>query len=171
MWTRAKRVLASLALGLALFVCVWVSRVFFAGQIVGPLIPLTGLIAIASITIIAGAVPTLPLGFGYGLMRHHSMLGGAIVVVVLACIFELATSSAAVSWWKFKTWWVLPLECLTVLIVFLLAALAGSRSLQGVVPVVRFRIGAGLIVLITVGALCWPWLYSCIHLNVCRLVP
>jgi len=166
-----KQVLASLALGLALFVCVWVSRVFFAGQVLGPLIPLTGLVGIACIAILGGALPTLPLGFGYGLMRHDNVLAGALVVVVLACAFELATSAAAISWWKFKTWWVLPLECLTVLVVFLIAALAGSRSLQGVVPSVRFRLGAGLFVLITVAALCWPWLYSCIHLNVCRLVP
>jgi len=171
MWMRVKQLLASLALGLALFVCVWVSRVFFAGQVVGPLIPLTGLVAIACITIIAGAAPTLPLGFGYGLMRQHNVLAGAVVIVALACVFELATSSAAIPWWNFKTWWVLPLECLAVLVVFVVAALAGSRSLQGVAPLVRFRLGAGIFVLITVGALCWPWLYSCIRLNVCRLVP
>ena len=171
MWTHTKQALASLALGLALFVCVWVSRVFFTGQVLAPLIPLTGLVAIACIAILGGALPTLPLGFGYGLMRHDRVLAGALVVALLACAIELATSAAAVSWWLFKTWWVLPVECLTVLVVFVIAALAGSRSLPRVVRPLRTRVGAGLFVLMTVGALCWPWLYSCIHLNVCRLVP
>ena len=166
-----KQVLAGLALGLALFVCVWVSRVFFAGQVLGSIMPLTGSIAVACLAIVGGALPTLPLGFGYGLMHHGKVLTGAIVVALLACMLELVTSSASVSWWRFKTWWVLPIECVTVLVVFAVAALIGSRSLQNILPLVRFRLGVGIFVLITVGALCWPWLYSCIRLNVCRLVP
>src|SRR5271155_1777539 len=170
MWLLAKQALAVLAFGFALFVCVWVSRVFFAGNVLGPLLPLTGLAAIACIAIV-GALPALPLGFGYGLMPRRNVLVGAIVVAVLACVFELATSSASVSWWNFKTWWVLPLECLTVLVAFVVAALAGSRSLQGVRPKVRVCVGAGIFALIVVGALIWPWLFSCLFLNDCRLVP
>jgi len=171
MWQRAKQALASLAFGFALFVCVWVSRVFFAGNVLGPLLPLTGLTAIACITIIGGALPTLPLGIAYGLMPRRNVLAGAIVVAVLACAFELATSSASIAWWNFKTWWVLPLECLTVLVVFVVAALLGSRLLQRVGPRIRVRIGVGIFALIVIAALTWPWLYSCIRFNVCSLVP
>src|SRR5208282_915297 len=136
-----------------------------------PLLPFTGLDAIACVTIVGGALPTLPLGFGYGLMPRRNVLVGAIVVAVLACLFELATSSASIAWWNFKTWWVLPLECLTVLVVFVVAALLGSRLLQRVGPRIRVRIGVGIFALIVIAALTWPWLYSCIRFNVCRLVP
>jgi hypothetical protein len=171
MWIRAKQVLASLAFGLALFICVWVSRVFFASNVLGPLIPLTGPAKVACIAIFQGAIPALLLGFGYGLMPRRNVLAGAIAVAVFACAFEFATSSASVAWWNFKTWWVLPLECLTVLIVFVVAALAGSRSLRAGQARVRVCLGAGLFALTVVGALIWPWLYSCLFLNDCRLVP
>jgi hypothetical protein len=167
----AKRVLTSLALALALFICIWVSRVFFTGQILGPLMPMTTLREIAWRAMIGGAIPALPLGFGYGLMRHRNVLVGAAVVALLACTIELVTSSASVPWWKFKTWWVLPLECISVVVLFVGAALVGSRSLRRVAPRVRSRLGAALFVLLTVGALTWPWLYSCIHDDVCKLVP
>jgi hypothetical protein len=170
-WIRPKQVLASLAFGLALFICVWVSRVFFARNVLGPLIPLTGSAKVACIAICQGAIPALPLGFGYGLMPRRNLLAGAVAVAVLGCALELATSSVSIAWWNFKTWWVLPLECLTVLVVFVVAAMAGSRSLQGVRPKARFCFGAGIFALIVVGALIWPWLFSCLFLNDCRLVP
>ena len=170
-WIRAKQVLASLAFGLALFICVWVSRVFFVRNVLGPLIPLTGPAKVACIAICQGAIPALPLGFGYGLMPRRNLFAGAVAVALLACAFELATSSVSFAWWNFKTWWVLPLECLTVLVAFVVAALAGSRSLQGVRPKVRVCVGAGIFALIVVGALIWPWLFSCLFLNDCRLVP
>jgi hypothetical protein len=171
MWIQAKQVLASLAFGLALFICVWVSRVFFARNVLGPLIPLTGPAKVACIAIFQGAIAALPLGFGYGLMRRRNLLAGAIAVAVLACALELATSSASIAWWNFKTWWVLPLECLTILVAFVGAAAGGSRSLRRVQPRVRVCLGAGIFALIVVGALIWPWLYSCLFLNDCRLVP
>jgi hypothetical protein len=170
-WVGVRRVAASLALGLVLFIDIWVCRVFFAGPILGPLMPLSVLWAIAWIAIIAGAIPALPLGFGYGLMQHRNVLVGAVVVALIGCLLELATSAARVSWWKFITWWVLPLECITVLAVFVIAALVGSRSLRRVLPPVRSRLGVGIFVLFTALALSWPWLYSCIALNVCKLVP
>lgn len=170
-WIRAKQVLASLAFGLALFICVWVSRVFFARNVLGPLIPLTGTAKVACIAICQGAIPALPLGFGYGLMPRRNLLAGAVAVAVLACAFELATSSVSIAWWNFKTWWVLPLECVTVLVAFVVAALVGSRSLQGARPKARVCVGAGIFALIVVGALIWPWLFSCLFLNDCRLVP
>jgi hypothetical protein len=170
-WGPVKQGLASLALGLALFICIWVSRVFFAGQVLGPVIPMTGLGAIAVLAIIGGALPALPLGFGYGLMRHRQLLLGAVVVAVLGCLIELATSSAALPWWTFITWWVLPIECVTVLVVFVAAALAAARSLPRLVAPTRSRLGVAVFVVMTLGALTWPWLYSCIRNNVCSLVP
>lgn len=170
-WKRVKRALGSLALGFALFICVWVSRVFFVGQMVSLLIPLRGLAGIAWIAILGGALPSFVLGFAYGLLRQRNVLAGALVVAALACALELGVSSAAVPWWNFITWWVLPIECITVLVVFVSLALVGSRSLQRLRTPVRFRLGVGLFVLLTLGALTWPWLYSCIRLNVCKLVP
>ena len=166
-----KRVFASLALGAALFICVWVSRVFFTGQILGPLLPLTTLREIAWRAVVGGAIPAVPLGFGFGLLRHRNVLASALVVATLACTIELATSSASIPWWNFKTWWVLPLECITVLVLFAGAALAGARCLRRVPQQVRSRLGVGVFLLFTVGALTWPWLYSCVHDNVCKLVP
>jgi hypothetical protein len=170
-WVLVKRVGISLTLAAALFICVWVSRVFFTGQILGPLLPMTTLREIAWRAIVGGAIPAVPLGFGFGLLRHRNVLASALVVATLACTIELATSSASIPWWKFKTWWVLPLECITVLVLFAGAALAGARCLRRVPQQVRSRLGAGLFVLLTVGALSWPWLYSCVHDHVCKLVP
>ena len=171
MWSRVKQTLGSVALGLALFICVWVSRIFLAGPIVASFMPLTGKTAIAWIAVVGGAVPALPLGLTYGLMRGRGVLPGAVVVAVLASALELAISSVAVPWWTFVTWWVLPVECVTVIAIFVAAAVVGSRWLPGLRPVVRFRVGACTFVMLTVGALMGPWLYSCLRLNVCSLVP
>jgi hypothetical protein len=158
MLSRVKQTLASFALALALFVCVWVSRVFLAGEIVGSFMPLAGFAAVAWIAVVGALLPALPLGFAYGLMRTHTVLAGAIVVAVLACAFELAAASVAVPWWRFVTWWVLPLECATVLLFFVFVAWASSQSLQRVLPSLRFRVGVSMFVLLTVGAVTWPWL-------------
>jgi hypothetical protein len=169
MLPRVKQTLARLALALALFACIWVSRVFLAGEVVGSVMPLAGVAAVAWIAVVGGLIPALPLGFAYGFMSTRNVLAGAIVVAVLACVFELAAASVAVPWWKFVTWWVLPLECVTVLLVFLFAAWAGSQSLPRVLPVVRFRVGLAMFVLLTVGVVTWPWLYGCIRFNVCSI--
>jgi hypothetical protein len=169
MLPRVKQTLAALALGLALFACIWVTRVFLAGEIVGLVMPLAGFAAVASIAVVAGLLPALPLGFAYGFMRTSNGFAGAIVVALLACVFELAAASVAVPWWKFVTWWVLPLECMAVLLVFAFAAWAGSHSLQRVLSVTRFRVGVAMFVLLTVGMVTWPWLYGCIRLNVCSI--
>jgi hypothetical protein len=167
---RVKRALASLALALALFICVWVSRIFLAGEIVGWFMPLAGRAAIAWIAVVGGLLPALPLGLAYGFLRTRKVLAGAIVVAVLACIFELAVSSVAVPWWLFVTWWVLPLECLAVLLFFVLAALAGSRWSQRAFPAVRVRLGVATFVLLAAGAVAGPWLYGCLRFNVCSMV-
>jgi hypothetical protein len=170
-WGPVKQVLVSLALGLALFICLWVSRVVFVGQVLAPSIKMTGLGVIVMLAIIGGALPALPLGFGYGLMRHRHLLTGAVAVAVLGCVIELATMSAVLPWWTFMTWWVLPIECITVLVVFVAVAFAAARSLPRLVPPTRSRLGAAVFVVITLGALTFPWAYSCIRNNVCSLVP
>jgi hypothetical protein len=168
--SRVKQTLGSFALALALFACVWVSRIFLAGEVVGWFMPLAGRTAIALIAVVGGLVPALPLGLAYGFLRTRNVLAGAIVVAVLACVFELASASVAVPWWTFVTWWVLPLECLTVVLFFALAAVVGSQLLRRVLPVVRFRIGVGLFVLFTAGLATWPWLYGCFRFNACSIV-
>jgi hypothetical protein len=170
-WGPVKQVLTSVVLGLALFVCIWVSRVFFVGQVLGPVIPMTGLGAIAVLAVIGGALPALPLGFGYGLMRHRPLLVGAVAIALLGCGVDLAMMSAVLPWWTFITWWVLPIECITVLLVFVAAAFGGARSLPRLVPPTRSRLGAAVFVVMTLGAVTFPWLYSCIRNSVCSLVP
>ena len=155
---RVKQTLASLALALALFICVWVSRVFLAGEVVGSVMALTGRTAIAWIAVVGGLLPAVPLGLAYGFLRTRKVLIGALVVAALACVFELAVASVAVPWWTFATWWVLPLECLTILLFFALTALAGSQFAQRVFPAARVGVGVGMFVLLTVGAVVWPWL-------------
>jgi hypothetical protein len=155
-WVWLKRTLGSLALALALFLCLRVGRIFIAGDIVELFVPLSGRVAVAWIAIVAGVVSALPLGLAYGLLRARSVLAGAIIVAVLACALELATSSV-VSWWRFVTWWVLPLECFSAFAVFVAAALAGSRLLPSVRPVVRFRLGVAVFAVITVGVVAWSW--------------
>jgi hypothetical protein len=167
---RVKQTLASLALALALFTCVWVSRIFVAGEVVGSFMPLAGRTAIAWVAVVGGLVPALPLGLAYGFLRTRNVLPGAIAVALLACVFELAAASVAVPWWTFVTWWVLPLECLTVVLFFVFTALVGSQLLKRVLPAVRFRIGIGMFVLLTAGAVTWPWLYGCLRFNVCSIV-
>ena len=167
---RMKQTLASLTLALALFSCVWVSRVFLAGELVGSFMALAGRTAIALIAVVGGLLPAVPLGLAYGFLRTRNVLVGALVVAALACVFELALASVAVPWWTFATWWVLPLECLTVLPFFALAALAGSQIAQRVLPTARVGVGVGMFVLLTVGAIVWPWLYGCLRFDVCSIV-
>jgi hypothetical protein len=157
---RVKRALTSLALALALFICVWVSRVFLAAEVVGLFMPLAGRAAIAAIAVSGGLLAAVPLGLAYGFLRTRKVLGGAIVVAVLACVLELAVASVAVPWWLFITWWVLPLECVTVLIFFVVTALAGWRGSQRLFPAVHVRIGIAIFVLLTAGAAAWAWLHG-----------
>jgi len=169
MGQRLKQALATVALALGLFLCVWVTRVFLAGEIVGPLMHLTVRAAIVGIALIGGALPSLPLGLAYGLMRSRNTAAGALVVAVLACAPELGISTASVPWWKFRTWWVLPLESLTVLVVFVLAAILGARLRKPLEPRFRVGLGVGLFVLLTVCAVTGPWLFRCIRSEVCSV--
>jgi hypothetical protein len=115
-------------LALALFGCVWASRVFLAPQVVELLMPEMGVLAVVLIAIFGGLVPALPLGIAYGLLAARPVARKALGIAVGAGVIELALASVAVPWWSFFTWWVLPLECLTLVIFFPAAAWAAARS-------------------------------------------
>jgi hypothetical protein len=127
MWTRLKRTLAYVALAVALFACVWTSRVFVSPRLVTLLLPMTGLLAVALVAVFGGLLPALPFGVGYGLLAPRPLAWKAFRIALGACVFELALASASVRWWSFFTWWVLPLECVTLMLCFPAAAWAVGR--------------------------------------------
>jgi hypothetical protein len=114
-------------LALALFACVWASRVFLAPQVVELLLPEAGILAVMLIATLGGLMPALPLGIAYGLLAARPVARKALGIAVGACVVELALASVAVPWWSFFTWWVLPLECLTLVVFFPAAAWAAAR--------------------------------------------
>src|SRR5437762_6002436 len=103
---------------MALFICVWTTRVFLAVEVVALFMPMAGLLAIAAVAAVGGLLPSIPLGLAYGLIRPRPILSSAFMIALAACALELAFASLTVPWWSFVTWWVLPTECLVVAIVF-----------------------------------------------------
>ena len=122
-----KRLSSYVVLVLALFACMWASRVFVAPWIIELLIAETTLIGVVLIAILGGLIPALPLGFGYGLLAAPPVVGKALRIALGAAVVELALASLSVPWWLFFTWWVLPLECLVLVVFFPAAAWAGAR--------------------------------------------
>ena len=122
-----KRLFLYLVLVLALFACMWASRVFLAPWIVELLITETTELGVVLIAILGGLIPALPLGFGYGLLAAPSAVHKAIRIALGASVVELALASLSVPWWLFFTWWVLPLECLTLVVFFPAAAWVAAR--------------------------------------------
>jgi hypothetical protein len=112
---------------LALFACVWLTRVFVAADLVAQWHSLAGLRAIAAIAIVGGLLPAVVLGVVYGAFNGAPVVRSALAVAAAACVLELGFASLSVPWWLFITWWVLPVECLVVLIVFPSAAWLGAR--------------------------------------------
>lgn len=155
---------------LALFACVWVSRVFVAADVVALVMPLASLLAIALVGVVGGLLPALPLGVGYGLMRARPVVSAALVVASTASVLELVFASLSVPWWSFVSWFVLPLECITLVVFFPAAAWVGSHLLSSRPPAVRRRAGLILFAVLTLCAIAWPWLYSCVQLGACGLV-
>ena len=162
-----RRVLAYGLPALALFVCVWATRVFLAVDIVALFMRMAGLLAIGSVALVGGLLPSLPLGIAYGLIRRRPVLAAAFTVAVIACALELVFASLTVAWWSFITWWVLPTECLVVLVVFPAAAWVGTKLFTRMDPVKRRRIGIGVFMLVTVCAIAWAWLYGCLYAGAC----
>ena len=154
---------------LALFICVWTTRVFLAVDIVAVLMPMAGLRAIAAVAVIGGLLPSIPLGFAYGLIRPRPILVSAFTVALTACVLELAFASLTVPWWLFLTWWVLPTECVVVAIVFPTSAWIGTCLFVNSAPVRRRRVGAGVFMLLALCALAGPWLYGWVHAGACGI--
>jgi hypothetical protein len=153
-----KRPLAHVVLTLALFACLWVSRVFLSARLVGLVIPEANLWTIALVAALGALLPGVPLGLAYGLIKARPILGSALAIAAGASVLELALASWSVAWWSFVTWWVLPLECVTLMVCFPAAAWAGSALASGVRPVVRRRFGITLFALLALGIGAWPWL-------------
>ncbi len=164
-----KRVLIYGVPALALFVCVWATRVFLAVDIVALFMRMAGLLAIGSVAVVGGLLPSVPLGIAYGLIRPRPVLRAAFTVAVIACALELGFASLSVPWWSFMTWWVLPTECLVMLAVFPGAAWLGSRLLTRLEPATRRRIGIGVFVLFTLCAIAIASLYGCLQAGTCGL--
>jgi len=143
---------------LALFACVWVTRVFIAAQIVAVTLQMTGLLAIALVAVLGGLLPGLPLGLGYGLLWPAPVYRRALAVAALAALCELGFASLTVPWWSFFTWWVLPLEGATLLVVFPLAAWVGTRLYASASGETRRRIGVAIFIAMSLCAIAVPWL-------------
>jgi hypothetical protein len=143
---------------LALFACVWVTRVFVSAEIVAGILQMTGLRAIALVAVLGGLLPALPLGLGYGLLWPAPVHGRALAVAALATLCELAFASLTVPWWSFFTWWVLPLEGVTLLVIFPLVAWIGARLYQSAAIVTRRRVGVAIFIAMTLCAIAVPWL-------------
>jgi len=143
---------------LALFICVWVTRVFLATDIATRLLQLTGLQAIASVAVIGGLLPSLVLGIAYGMIRAQPVVRNAFIVALAACAFELAIASLSVPWWLFMTWWVLPIECVIVLVAFPVASWLGAILFARADPEARRRIGIAVFVVVLAAAVLWAWL-------------
>jgi hypothetical protein len=82
----------------------------------------------------------------------------ALAVAAGASALEIGLASATVEWWAFLTWWVLPLECATVMLSFPAAAWAGSELATRLPDTARRGWGIALFALVTIGAVAWPWL-------------
>jgi hypothetical protein len=143
---------------LALFACVWVTRVFVSAEIVAGVLQMTGLRAIALVAVFGGLLPALPLGLAYGLLWPAPVYVRALAVAALAALCELAFASLTVPWWSFFTWWVLPLEGVTLLVVFPLAAWIGARLSAGAAIATRRRVGVAIFIAMTLCAVAMPWL-------------
>ena len=164
-----KRVLTYGLPALALFVCVWATRVFLAVDIVALFMRMAGLLAIGSVAVVCGLLPSVPLGLAYGLIRPRPVLGAAFTVAAIACALELAFASLSVPWWSFMTWWVLPTECLVMLVVFPVAARLGSGLLTRLESTTRRRIGIGVFVLFALCAIALASLYGCLRAGSCGI--
>src|SRR5215467_4249238 len=155
---RLKRASVFVVLVMALFACVWVSRVFLGLPVVSLIMTPSGVQAIAGVAIVGGLLPGLLLGFAYGLMKARPIFWSAFAVALGACIVELVVATLTVNWWEFVTWWVLPLECVALMVSFPAAAWVSSRLAANARPARRRRCGIAVFALLTLGAMAWPWL-------------
>jgi len=165
--SRLQRFLLFALPALALFACVWVTRVFVAADVVALGLRMTGLKSIAAVAVVGGLLPSLPLGFAFGLLVGRPVAKRALAVAFAACVIELAFASLTVPWWAFFTWWVLPIECVIVLLVFPAAAGIGAMAFGKTAARMRLRAGATIFGVLTLCALVWPWLQGCMRTGAC----
>lgn len=165
--SRLQRFLLFALPALALFACVWVTRVFIAADVVALGLRMTGIKSIAAVAVVGGLLPSLPLGFAFGLLVGRPVAKRALAVALAACVIELAFASLTVPWWAFFTWWVLPIECVVVLLVFPVAAGIGAVAFAKTAARVRLRAGATIFGVLTLCALVWPWLQGCMRTGAC----
>jgi hypothetical protein len=154
---------------LVLFACVWATRVFLAVDVVALFMRMSGLLAIASVAVVGGLLPSLPLGIAYGLIHPRPVLARAFRVAAIACALELVFASLTVPWWSFMTWWVLPTECLVMLVVFPVAAWTGTRLFARVDPVTRRRVGIGAFAVVALCAVALALLHGCLNAGACGI--
>ena len=109
------------------------------------------LTAIALVAAVSAVLPGVPLGFAYGLIYPRPILGRALMVAIGASVIELAFASYSVNWWEFVSWWVLPLECATLVVCFPAAAWAGSVLARRMDPAASRRAGIALYALLAAG--------------------
>ena len=148
---RFKRVLVWLEFTLALFGCIYLARAFVSGRIVALVVTEANLTAIALVAAVSALVPGVPLGIAYGVTLPRPILGRALTVAVGASVLELAFATYSVNWWEFVSWWVLPLECATLVVCFPAAAWAGSVVARRMDPAVSRRAGITLFALLALG--------------------
>jgi hypothetical protein len=165
-----KRIVDYALPALALFACVWVSRVFASADVIALVMPLASLLAIALVGVVGGLLPALPLGLAYGLLRERPVVSAALVVASAAAVLELVFASISVPWWAFVSWFVLPLECVTLVVFFPAAAWIGSHLLSSRPPAARRRIGLIIFAALSLCTIVLPWLYSCVQLGACGIV-
>ena len=128
MWIGLRRTLIYVVLALALFACMYASRVFLTAPIVEWLMPDPSLRRIVVVAIVDGLLPALPLGIAYGLLASSPIAWKAFGLALGASVIELSLAGWQLPWWLLsRTWWVLPLECLTLVICFPTAAWAAAR--------------------------------------------
>lgn len=137
------RILTCVVATLGLFACVWVSRVVLATPIVEYFMPIKSWLAIALVPIVGGALAALLIGICYGAIQDTPVYVKALAVAFGASVIELVLASITVPWWSFRTWWVLPLECVTLMVCFPLIAWAVSCLVAKVEPATRR--GGGII--------------------------
>ena len=151
---------------LALFGCIYLARAFVSGRIVALLVTEANLTAIALVAAVSALVPGVPLGIAYGSTRGRPILGTALTVAFGASLLELAFATYSVNWWEFVSWWVLPLECATLVVCFPAAAWAGAAASVRISAVARRRVGIALFVLLAplaligLGIIMSPWLLA-----------
>jgi hypothetical protein len=163
---RLKRALIWVEFTLALFGCIYLARAFVSGRIVALVVTEANLTAIALVAAVSALVPGLPLGIGYGVTHVRPNLGRAFTVAVSASVIELAFATYSVNWWEFVSWWVLPLECATLVVCFPAAAWAGAAATARISTVARRRVAVALFALLVplaltgLGIIISPWLLA-----------